>query len=111
MGSVSSKDAGAAAGKWSSNNSTGRNSRSGDKAITASAQAQLQEERPREGAAFNPAVALPPSRTRLPGHTPLGADWHLCVSALLFLGLSFQPASAPTAARCWAGNQEAVEPL
>lgn len=48
-GSVSSRDAGAAAGKWSSNNSTGRNGRngrSGDMAIIAWAQAQLQEERP-----------------------------------------------------------------
>lgn len=44
------------------------------------------------------------------GKRPSGPDWHFWVSTPLFLGLSFQPTSAPTAARCWAGNQEAIRP-
>lgn len=92
--SVSSGDARATAGTWSSSSGS-RNGRSGDQAITAWAQARRREQTG-EGAAFNPVVALPLGRTRLPGPTPLGAGLVSLVSAIPSGSPPFQPSPAPT---------------
>lgn len=64
----------------------------------------------REGAAFNPAVAQPPGRTRLPVSTPLGG-WggRLSVSTGRS-GSSYNLAPIRTPARCGARSHPAVGP-